>query len=64
MNEAVLRFVSPCQNGFVPGGFIAENLMPQRTWSARGLRTEYPAAVRNWARAGYLQDTGWRGEFA
>ena len=27
MNEAVLQFVSPCQNGFVPGGFIAENLM-------------------------------------
>ena len=27
MNEAVLQFVSPQQNGFVPGGFIAENIM-------------------------------------
>ncbi len=27
MNEAALQFVSPCQNGFVPGGFIAENIM-------------------------------------
>ena len=27
MNEAVKQFVSPQQNGFVPGGFIAENTM-------------------------------------
>lgn len=27
MNEAVLQFVSPEQNGFVPGGFIGENTM-------------------------------------
>ena len=27
MNEAVLQFVSSQQNGFVPGGFIAENIM-------------------------------------
>ena len=27
MNVAVLQFVSPQQNGFVPGGFLPENLM-------------------------------------
>ena len=27
MNTAVLQFVSPQQNGFVPGGFLPENLM-------------------------------------
>ena len=27
MNEAVLQFVSPQQNGFVPGGFLPENIM-------------------------------------
>ena len=27
MNEAVVQFVSPEQNGFVPGGFIGENTM-------------------------------------
>ena len=27
MNVAVVQFVSDCQNGFVPGGFIAENTM-------------------------------------
>ena len=27
MNEAVVQFVSPQQNGFVPGGFLAENIM-------------------------------------
>ena len=27
MHDAVLQFVSPQQNGFVPGGFIAENIM-------------------------------------
>ena len=27
MNAAVLEFVSDSQNGFVPGGFIAENTM-------------------------------------
>merc|ERR1711965_477198 len=27
MNKAVLQFVSPQQNGFVPGGFIGENIM-------------------------------------
>ena len=27
MNTAVLQFVNPEQNGFVPGGFIAENIM-------------------------------------
>ena len=27
MNEAVLQFFSPQQNGFVPGGFLPENIM-------------------------------------
>ena len=27
MNEAVVQFVSPQQNGFVPGGFLPENIM-------------------------------------
>ena len=27
MNEAVVQFISPEQNGFVPGGFIGENTM-------------------------------------
>ena len=27
MNKAVLQFVSPQQNGFVPGGFLPENIM-------------------------------------
>ena len=27
MNEAVLQFVSPQQNGFVPGVFLPENIM-------------------------------------
>ena len=27
MNEAIVQFVSPQQNGFVPGGFLPENIM-------------------------------------
>ena len=27
MNKAVVQWVSECQNGFVPDGFIAENIM-------------------------------------
>ena len=27
MNEAVVQLVSPQQNGFVPGGFLTENIM-------------------------------------
>ena len=27
MNEAVVQFVSPCQNGFVPDSFLPENIM-------------------------------------
>ena len=35
MNEAVLQFVSPQQNGFVPGGFLPENIMLLKLIQAR-----------------------------